>query len=187
MAAPKTKTPEQLLARRQQVSELYLQCRSMAEIGRQLGISATQVYRDICWAREQWRTRAADAIEKHKERELVRIDHLELEAWKAWSRSIGRVKTTKTETGTGPQGAIDKISETIERKAGDPRFLEVVNKCIESRRKILGLDAPVKSEMTVTADELMSAIAAGQSRLQRLPAPPPVESGQPGSDTPIQP
>jgi len=163
---PKTKTPEQLMARRQQVSELYLECNSMAEIGRQLGVSAVTVYKDICWAREQWRTRAADAIEKHKQRELGRIDHVEIEATRAWKRSQRDAVTVTHETGTGTIGGgelgnVDKRKEQRAGQAGDPRFLDVVLKCIDARRKILGLDAPVKQsvELPGIAELLTSRVA----------------------------
>jgi hypothetical protein len=145
MAAPKAKSKEQLMERRARVSELYLQCQTMAEIGRQIGVSANTIYHDICWAREQWRARAADTIEIHKQRELARIDNLEVEAWRGWKRSIGKVKTTKTETGQTATGPIDKTSETIQYQAGDPRFLDNIARCIESRRKIMGLDTPIPS------------------------------------------
>lgn len=149
---PKTKTPEQLAERRQRVSEMYLECQSMADIGRQLGVSAQTIYKDICWAREQWRTRAADAIEVLKQRELAKIDHLEVEAWRGWLRSTGRTVIVKHDTGSGTLGRgelgqIDKTSETVEYKAGDPRFLEIIKGCIESRRKILGIDAPARSSI----------------------------------------
>lgn len=152
MARPATQTPEQLMARRQRVSELYLQCESMAEIGRQIGVTATTVYRDICWAREQWRARCADAVETHKQRELARIDHLEVEAWRAWKRSCRDAVSIRHETGSGTLGhgelgQIDKTVETREGQAGDPRFLDIVGRCIESRRKILGLDAPARSSL----------------------------------------
>jgi hypothetical protein len=158
MAAQKTKTAEQRLARIAQIRELYLQCLSMAEIGRQLGLSAATVYRDICSAREQWRTRAADAIEQHKQRELGKIDIIEVEAWRAWKRSIGIAKTvtTKNTTIEAPDGSNDIELPAEERTvreedlAGDPRFLEIARKCVEDRRKVLGLDAPVKSAFTDT-------------------------------------
>ena len=149
---PKTKTDEQLMERRKRTAELYLQCESMAEIGRQLGVSPQTVYKDICWAREQWRTRAADAIEVHKQRELSRIDHLELEAWRAWIRSSRPAVSVTHETGTGTigggeLGAVDKTKRTTTGQAGDPRFLGIVDKCIVHRRAILGLDAPIKQEI----------------------------------------
>lgn len=147
MAAAICKSPEQLMARRQKVSELYSEgTYSMAEICGLVGVKSVQtVYSDICWAREQWRTKCSEAIDKLKMRELARIDHLEAEAWKAWKRSIGiHTKTTKKSgTRPGPQGgAFEEEREEKEKLAGDPRFLDVVSKCIESRRKILGIDAP---------------------------------------------
>ena len=144
MAAPLTKTKEERMQRRARVSELYIEGRSMAEVGKIIGVSHDTVFRDIRWCREQWRTRAADNIQKHTERELARIDHLDIEAWRGWFRSIGMIKTVKNETGTGAQGSINKTIETIERKAGDPRFLAEAFKCIERRCRILGLDAPNK-------------------------------------------
>ena len=156
MAAPKTKTHEERLQRIAKVAEMYFQCMSMAEIGRKLGISAVQVYRDICFAREQWRTRYTDAIEKHKQNELGRIDHLELEAWKAWKRSIGNHVKRTVKSGNKPGeygGPFDEETEHSEKLAGDPRFLDIVNKCIENRRKILGLDAPVMSKVELLDSE----------------------------------
>jgi hypothetical protein len=123
---------------------MYLAGKNMTTIAGELGIGLTTVHHDISCAREEWRTRAADAIDELKKRELSRIDQLETEAWKGWLRSIGKTKIIRTESGTGSQGPINKTSETVEKKAGDPRFLEQVNRCIESRRKILGLDAPNK-------------------------------------------
>lgn len=172
MAAPAAKTKEQLLFRRMRVSELYLECNSMAEIAKIVGVkSIDTVHRDICWAREQWRTRAVEAIEVHKQRELGRIDHLEVEAWKGWERSIGKVKTIKTESGTGAQGPIDKTSETTEKKAGDPRFLDIVGKCVESRRKILGLDAPIRSVTELTGSALQELVNQRRQKIQEAVTP----------------
>jgi hypothetical protein len=174
-SAPKTKTPEQLLERRKRTAELYLQCLSMAEIGKQLGVSAMTVCKDMAWCRAQWRTKCTDAIEVQKNRELGRIDHIEAEAWRAWDRTIGlhEVKTTKTTTvsAAGDNADIsipaDEITRKHERLAGDPRFLEIALKCVDSRRKILGLDAP--SQVQVGGlDNVMSVL---QARIARIDAP----------------
>jgi len=177
--APKTKTPEQLMERRSRVSELYLQCHSMAKIGEMVGVSAQTVYKDICWAREQWRTRAADAIDKHKQLELSRVDHVELEAWKAWERSIGlhEIVTTKTTkvSASAENVKVDLPAEeqTIKAEplAGDSHFLEIVNKCIESRRKILGLDAPIKGEFAGAGGGPLTLVIEGCEGAAWLPKP----------------
>lgn len=150
MAAPKTSTREQRMARVAQVSELYLQCLSMAEVGRQLNISAVTVYRDICIAREMWRTRATDAIEKLKQQELAKLDVIEVEAWRGWQRSCKSavVRYEKSGTRPGKQGGLfDESGSEKKNQAGDPRFLDIIKGCVESRRKILGLDAPARQSL----------------------------------------
>ena len=165
---PKTKTQEQLMARRQQVSELYLQCLSMAEIGVKVGVSAVTVYKDICWAREQWRTRCADAIEALKQKELGRIDHLEIEYWRGYKRSCRDAVTVTHETGSGTLGhgelgQIDKRKTQIVGQAGDPRFLDGVGKCIEQRRRIVGMDAPAVQSIPELA-RIADVLAAREAK-----------------------
>ena len=151
MASPLGNKPQDILLRRVHVSELYMQGQTMAEIPGQVGVSVAMVYKDVCWAREQWRTRAADAIEKHKERELAKIDAVEVEAWKGWQRTIGYYVTTTVKSTTVKTGASDGdmvelpgLEETKkkEKLAGDPRFLDIIHRCICKRCDILGLDAP---------------------------------------------
>lgn len=184
MAAKKTFSREQRLERVARVSEMYLELQSMTQIARQLGLSTTSVYRDICVAREQWRTRAGDAIEEHKKRELAKIDQVELEAWRGWQRTIGvhRIETRKNTTveatralGDGGSITVDIPAEEIvnkrEKLAGDPRFLEIITRCIESRRKILGLDAP--AQVTGAAGGPVRFVIEGIGGAQWLP---PMES-----------
>ena len=42
----------------------------------------------------------------------------------------------------------ESIEKTSMGQAGDPRFLAGVQWCIERRCKIIGIDAPTKSELT---------------------------------------
>jgi hypothetical protein len=166
MAAPKTKSAEQLLERRKTVSTLYLQCLSLAEIGKQLGVSAVTVYKDLCWCREQWRTCITDNMELLRQRELGRIDHLELEYYKGFQRSQRVRVVDKRRSGNkgGDGGAYDEQSQERERQPGDTRWLDGVGKCIEQRRKILGLDAP--SQVQVGGiDNVMSVL---QARIARV-------------------
>ena len=160
--------PGQLMERRAQVAELYLQSHSMQAIGRMLGISSRTVYQDVCWAREQWRTRSADAIAAHTQRELSKLDVVEVEAWKGWERSckLEVTKTAKSGIRPGDQGgAFSEDIVTKKGQAGDPRFLQIIEGCIESRRKILGLDAPVKSTVELTGETLQELVTRRRQRL----------------------
>lgn len=162
------KGPAELMQRRARVAELYLQCHSMAAIGKMLSVSSRTVYIDICWAREQWRTRAADAIETLKQRELAKIDVIEVEAWRGWERSCKPEITKVEKTGNRPGdqgGPFDEQAVTKKGQAGDPRFLQIIDGCIESRRKILGLDAPAKSTIELTGETLEAMVARRRQKL----------------------
>ncbi len=164
---PKAKTEAERDQRRCLVAELYIQCYTLREISERAGVTVTQIYRDLQWAHEQWRSRAADAIEKLKQTELSRLDWLELEATKAWQRSIGKhvietVKTTRVDVTASEQEIeadlpADEITRKSERLAGDPRFLDVIADCIKQRRAILGLDAPVRQEIGLSNIESILA------------------------------
>ena len=62
---------------------------------------------------------------QRKAEELAKIDNVEREAWVAWTTSKGN-----------------------QTPAGDPRFLQNVQWCIQKRCKILGLDAAEKLMLT---------------------------------------
>lgn len=144
----KTKSPQELWDRRVKVAQLYLQCTPLHEIATQLKVSIITVYNDMCAVREQWRTKMTDNIDVLKQNELGRVDHLECEAWRGWVRSCMPRVITKSKTGTRPGdqgGPYDEDSTERQNQPGDPRFLAIVDKCVESRRKMLGLDAPVKA------------------------------------------
>lgn len=144
-------------ARRQQVSELYLGGKSQYEIAEILTpefptpsgkpISQQTIAKDLKIIRSEWRSSAVRNFDAAKSMELAKIDQVELEAWQAWQRSIGKSKTvTKHAEAGGSQESPGKrfITEKVEKLNGDPRFLAVINDCIKRRCDILGLDAPKK-------------------------------------------
>ena len=79
-----------------------------------------------------------------KAQELAKIDEVERQAWVAWERSQEDAESTKV-----VETASDKRYEAQTKgQAGDPRFLDIVMKCVDRRCKILGVDAPVKQQVT---------------------------------------
>jgi hypothetical protein len=90
-------------------------------------------------------------ITELKERELVRIDNLEREAWASFEKSKRRhvKKIEKVVTG-GKSGDTIEEGKTSENQYGDPRFLMVIKECIAKRCQILGLDEPTKFEGKIT-------------------------------------
>lgn len=145
-----------LMKRRAKVADMYLAGFIQPQIALQIGTSQATVSRDISALHKAWLDSALRDFDALKEIELKRIDRTEREAWDAWRRTIG----THTKSSIATKGAIvtegvkgqsgfktlQPSEKTVhsEEQAGDPRFLNIVLKCIEQRRKILGLDAPTK-------------------------------------------
>lgn len=141
-------TKIQVEERRTHVASWYLQGVTQLEIGHRLGLAQSQIAYDVKVIRKRWNMDTAINLDAHKMKELAKLDELERVYWDAWRRSLEIAKrslTERTTGGTGESLAKARIL-TIERD-GNPAFLAGVEKCIEARRKMLGLDAPEQHEI----------------------------------------
>lgn len=125
-----------LTQRRQQVAELYLKGHSQSAIGEQLGVAQSTVWNDLDAIRRQWRESAVRDFDETRAVELQKLDLLEREAWDAWKRSQ---KPQQSAVFVG-DSAGPESRKTLSNRDGDPRFLEIIHKCIAQRRALLGLD-----------------------------------------------
>lgn len=155
--------------RRNKVSAMYLAGKNQYEIAEACGCSQQQISLDLKKIRAEWRTERVAKIDAHMDKELARLDQVEAEAWQAWERSKRNEVTKQEKSGNRPGdqgGPFDEKSKTVRGQAGDPRFLSVVLDCVKKRCELLGLNAAVKSEVAVTGDAIMAAIAAGARRVE---------------------
>jgi len=83
----KVRTPVQEERDKRMISRLYLQGKIQAEIAAELKISQPTVSRELKTLVNEWKTERVYDINEAKQRELSKIDNLELEYWEAWSRS----------------------------------------------------------------------------------------------------
>lgn len=141
-----TRTKGQVERDRIEVARLYLQGKYQHEIAELLKVSQQQVSYDLRAVQAQWRDIPAKQIDELKNKELARIDQLERTYWEAWVDS----KKAKETTSTAKEGDRLKVGKRSEQRNGNPQYLAGVQWCIERRIKLLGLDAPVKSEITGT-------------------------------------
>jgi Putative ATPase subunit of terminase (gpP-like) len=126
--------------RRQQVTEMYLQGRSQAEIAETLGVVQSTVCADLERVRKDWQASAHTDYAEIRVREVEKLNLIEKEAWAAWQRSQ---KPAQSAVVTG-EGIEQRARKTLKNQVGDPRFLDQVNKAIAQRRALQGLDlAPV--------------------------------------------
>ena len=122
----------------------YLRGKRQVDIAEELGVSQQQVSYDIKVLHRRWRESALIDLNEAKQRELARIDTLELEYWQAWEASRGeRQRSAVSKTGETSRAQIVKYDSP-----GDPRFLAGVQWCVEQRCKILGILAAVRNELS---------------------------------------
>ena len=151
----KQRTARQHAIDLEDIAQLYLQCMPYRAIAKKLTaerpytINHTTVCLDVKKILKQWREDRVADIHDAKQIELERLHNLEATHWDAWQTSVAT-------DGVGERG-----------------HLEGVHKCIGSRCKILGVDAPQKHEITgadgapfqpeqvktMTQAELMAVIA----------------------------
>ncbi|WP_197530578.1 helix-turn-helix domain-containing protein [Bythopirellula polymerisocia] len=129
--------------RREHVADLYLQGWTQCAIADEVGVGQPTISSDLQRIQKQWRESAVRDFDLAREVEIQKIDRIEREAWGAWERSKKPSQTAITTDETHQR----KTRRHVKNQYGDPRFLEQVNKCIASRRALLGLDAPSRMEI----------------------------------------
>lgn len=142
---PRKRTPAERELSLIRIAELFVQRRSQSEIARELGLSRSQIQRDLQLIRSRWQQAQVTEFNAAVQEELVRLAHLERVAWDAWERSrqvAERRTKSRRETSSGPQ---TKVSIVEEEQVGNPRFLDRIAWCVQMRSRILGLEAPIKT------------------------------------------
>jgi hypothetical protein len=146
------------------VASLYIRGKSQVEIAADVGVSQSTVCNDLNEVRRLWKASAMVDFDAKKEEQLAKIDEVEKKAWEAWERSCEdaevrhrrrefirvevKSKSGRKTKGRGKVGGAHKmvpvkgVSEfTARGQVGDPRFLDQVMRCVETRVRILGLAA----------------------------------------------
>lgn len=140
--------------RRESVANMYLQGKSQRVIADVLDVSLGTINGDLKYLRQLWQQNASTNIDEIISRELAKLDNLEAQAWDSYQKSLvtiekaqGRRKSPPTKKDQPPRESESSFVKQFEN-AGDPRFLSIVENCIDRRCRILGIDAPGKVELT---------------------------------------
>lgn len=143
----------------------YREMRS--EVMARLGLrsySLETVKKDIDSLLEEWRATRIEDLDLALQLELERIDTLIKEAWEAWEKSKEDYKKVKSaqkgvpgtpeidDDGNEKPGQVvtTEMRQNSEEVVsyGDPRYLEVINRLLIERRKLLGLYSPEKMDVS---------------------------------------
>lgn len=187
MAATK-RTKGEREADQEVIARLYLAGKTQLEIADAVNagrpeakhIGPRQISESLKGIREAWLDRACEDYDSHVARELARIDQLEREAWEAWERSKRTARTVRTKTSPVPPAPAEgqppaeppvETTVTEAEQVGDPRFLDKVGWCVETRVKMLGLSAPETSVLKGTGKDgaIVFTLDLGEKKLAQEP------------------
>lgn len=140
----------ELQDRRRKVWYMRLRGMSLKEIAAAIRAEAGGTYsiatagKDIEAVRQEWRAEQSASVDEWVNEQLAELELLREQAMAEWERSKLQTKSLKEES-SAKDG--EKTTITIEERLGDPRYLSVVQDCIEKRAKLLGLYKPEKREL----------------------------------------
>ncbi|WP_428661921.1 hypothetical protein [Runella sp.] len=171
-------TKFQLAQRLKKVSDMYLQGIEVPDIANKVGVSESQVYKDLAKQKKEWQQNIELNTNYVMAQMMAETDVLKFTYWQAWRRSQEDAKTTrfkvsqknakgkpitdpktskvdpkakpedKKEPSDGLTQSVDK-SEEIKGKEGNPAFLRGVEWCLNFQAELLGLK---KFNLDLTGD-----------------------------------
>ena len=139
------------LDRRRKVVGLYASGVSQSAIAEQLGVDRATVSRDLALMREEWKKTVRRDYQELCDRELMRLNLLEREAWDNWDWENAPV----TESGEKRYGSKSRW-----------KYLEVIIRCSAQRRRLLALDGPHREPKS--PEEELAEEERGREEIERL-------------------
>lgn len=146
------RTPTEIDRDRLDIAASYLAGKTLHTItewlnkNREYRMTVASVSRDLEAVRLVWRERATKLISERKAEELARLDRIESEAWDAWERSkkdavnkFGQRKQSPAAGDKGPTVLHEEVGTETKQRDGNPKFLELVARCVERRLDVLGI------------------------------------------------
>lgn len=152
---------EVVLQREVNVWELRQKGWSQVRIAAHLELDQSTVSKILKRVSERALSELGDEVVNTKLTQVRVLEHIADEALQAWeaSKQNNRIVTQKVVRpgegakgldGQPPQPSPTEVTQRVEDKDGDPRYLETAMKALADVRKILGADAPVGTHMDLT-------------------------------------
>lgn len=155
------------------IAEMYKRGYSYREIRSEVmarldlqSYSLQTLHKDVNKLLEEWRETRIENIDLSLQLELQRIDDLIKEAWEAWEKSKQDspkvrerlIATPNADQKESKQAAPSRVEKTTEEvnSCGDPRYLDIIHKLLQERRKLLGLYKPEKNDIKLDVKKIFA-------------------------------
>jgi hypothetical protein len=126
----------EILERRRRVAARFLRGDLQYQIAQAFEVDPATISRDLDAIHQEWLTEAVAERGIWVGQLLAKIDETERQAWAAWVKSQENAEVLRARV-HGDKSVTEKVSKG---QAGDPRFLDLVLKCVHMRAFLLGLD-----------------------------------------------
>lgn len=168
--------------RRERVSDLLKENKSIREIARLIPCAKSTVESDIAWLEGEWRRSRFEKCDERIIIETNRYENIIDEAWAEWQASKNReqikkvVRKTPVEVpdGNGGKKIEYKVETSVTSKklTADPKLLDVILAAQNGIRKLHGLDKPkeVKLNLQDLFVSKMMEFGLSEADLLRNPA-----------------
>lgn len=157
------RSPAQLEYDRTQISRLFLQQKTVAQIASEMNLSPQQVQNDLRMIRDEWRRHRHADLDERMAMELARIDRIEAEAWTAWEASWNEISSTTQYAKPDKDGTPRPVQAVVHKSEGrgNPQYLQIIQWCVEQRARLLGLTRPdvILQQNTLRIDGLTQIVA----------------------------
>lgn len=139
----------ELATRRGEIQRLMLTQPQLTgeQIGELLGIHKSTVSREYASILAEWRERCMADTSEIVARELAKLELIEKTAWEDYHHSRLDRERRESELSGDAKDSGKKVKLVREGRIADTKFLAIVLDCMERRAKLLGLDAPDRSEV----------------------------------------
>lgn len=135
---------EEVIAR---VATLYRRGHSIAQIADIEGVCYQQARLDVQHIRKRFTRSLIKDYDSMVQEKIMHIREVMREAWEQWDRSKLDEETVITENLSSEFGSRSKEGLQRKGKSGDVGYLNLILRCIESERTLLGLDKPKKVDI----------------------------------------
>ncbi len=135
------------------ITDLIRQGWTQSQVAERVNMSIAAISVLLTRERQKWLEQTTLDMGHLVAEEVAKLNVLEAEYWRAWERSVGEhtkitekrmIMPPSLEVSDAGQVSVDKEETPVERTtvtdtlAGNPAFLQGVERCIEKRCKILG-------------------------------------------------
>jgi len=120
-------------------------------------ISQTQIFDDLKLIESEWKNNTLIDLDKKKQEQLETLDFIIRENSEAWEKSkADKIKKSIKNKNDKVKGDSKETGVQTETIHGDHNYMKRVLDAIAEQNKILGLHAPVKSELSGKTEQIIS-------------------------------